>query len=471
MTQDNYRPRLSALMFGQFLIFGSWSVTLATYLMTSPLKGGLNFPPSYVGWIYSTTAIAGIVAPLFIGLLADRLFAAEKLMIVLHLLGATLLGAAAWWCSDRQPLVAAAYRAAAASVEVDGQTILEAERRFIAAPDEATPEQRRALKEGFECINQSPEVAQAVNETFVRLFLVMFVYAFCNIITLTLCNVIVFRNLRDPQHSFGQIRFYGTLGWIFAGVSLEVLWNTISADPLRYAAGLSVALGLICFWAPSTPPSGHGKSLGDALGLPALSMFRAPAFGVLIACVLGIAAVQQFYSVYTNRFLTELHVPSPAAVQTIGQVSEAICMVSLPFAIYRLGLKATMALGLMFWLLRNVVFASDSPAVVVLLGLPLHGLSYGLFVVVASIYVDRQAPAHLRASAQGIFTFVSLGVGPLLGNWLSARVVESRTIGDVVAWRTVWLTPAIISAGVLMAYLTLFRETKPAAIQLAAESG
>ena len=94
---EPYRIRLSLMMFGQYIIMGAWLVTLGTYLMASPSRGGLNFPPSYAGWIYSALAIAGIISPMFVGLLADRLFSAQKLMAFFHLTGALLLGAAAWW--------------------------------------------------------------------------------------------------------------------------------------------------------------------------------------------------------------------------------------------------------------------------------------------------------------------------------------------------------------------------------------
>ena len=171
-----------------------------------------------------------------------------------------------------------------------------------------------------------------------------------------------------------------------------------------------------------------------------------------------IAAIQQFYGIYTNRFLTELHAPYPAAVQTLGQVTEVISMLIFPFVLNRLGVKATLAFGLFCWTLRNGIFITASLPIVVLLGLPLHGLGYAFFVIVASMVVDRRAPLRLRASAQGIFTFVSLGMGTLLGNWLSATVVESQTIGDVVAWPMVWLVPTCLGMAILLVFLWLFHE-------------
>jgi nucleoside transporter len=457
MTLNGYRFRLSAMMFGQYLIIGSWAVTLGTFLMSSPLKGGMHFPPSYAGWLYSTLALAGIIAPMFIGLLADRLFAAEKLMGCLHLLSAVLLGAAAWWCLGQQPKIKNDYRTAASAESIDGVPILEMEHRLASSPAEATPELREALKLAFERVDRSPLLANRLRETFITLFLLMFGYAFCYITTLTLSNVIVFRNLLDAQRSFGKIRLYGTVGWIVAGIQLELFWNTISPGPLFFAAATSVAFGLFCFSLPNTPSSGWSKSFGEAIGLPALSMFRERSFTVLIVCTLFISAVQQFYGVYMNRYLRELGTPYPAAVQTLAQMAEVTCMMLSPFFLLRFGVKTTMGIGLACWFLRNGLFATAAP-VLVILGLPLHGISYAFFIVVASMYVDGKAPLHLRASAQGVFSFVSLGAGTLLGNWLSAIVVESQTFGDLVSWTGVWLAPTFMSAGVLAAYVILFHD-------------
>ena len=459
MVVDADRFRLSAMMFGQYLILGSWAVTLATYLMSPPTRGGLNFPPADTGLIYSTMALAGLIAPIFLGLLADRLFAAEKLMAVLHFIGAILIGLAGWWCLAQQPKIEVAYRAAAATEFVEGIPVLEMEGRLALLAASALPENRKQVRESLQRVNRAPELERLTHETFWPLFLLMLGYSFCNVTWLTLGSVIAFRNLHNPQRSFGRIRLYGTVGWIVAGVQLEFFWNTISPAALFLSAGLSIAFGLYALTLPYTPPTGRSKSLADALGLPALSIFRDGSIRVLIACSLGMAAVQQFYGVYTNRFLTELQIPYPAAVQTIAQVSEVICMMLFPFVLDRFGLKATMALGLLGWILRNGVFATESMPAVVIVGLPLHGMSYAFFFILASMYVDRKAPPHLRASAQGIFMFVSTGMGTLLGNWFSARVVQAQTVGDVVNWSNVWLVPTVLSMVFLLAYLAFFHET------------
>jgi nucleoside transporter len=418
MVMEAHRFRLSVMMFGQYVVMGTWAVTLSTYLMSSPTEGGLNFPPADVAWIYSTLALAAIIAPVFTGLLADRLFPADRLLAVVHMLGAVLLAAAGWWCFVQQPRIAAAFR-----------------------------------------IDDSAELARLIEETFLPLFLLMLAYSFCNVTGMTLTNVVAFRNLHDPDRSFGSVRLYGTVGWMAGGIQLEMFWNTISAQQLFAAAGLALGVGLFCLCLPRTPPSGRSKSLSEAFGLPALSIFRDNSVRVVIACALGMAVVQQFYGVYSNRYLTQLRVPYPAAVQTVAQLAEAICMMLSPYMLFRFGLKATLAVGLFAWIVRNFIFATEWLPVVIIVGLPLHGLSYGFFVMVASMYIDRKAPLRLRASAQAIFTFVTMGAGMLLGNWFSARVVEAATVGGEIDWARVWLVPACVAAVIFLLYLALFRES------------
>ena len=425
MEPEGNRFRLSCMMFGQYLIMGSWAVTLGTYLMSSPTAGGLHFPASYAAWIYSTLAFAAIITPIFTGLLADRLFNAEKLLGATHLVGACLLVATAWWCQDQQPRIEEAYRSAAAATELEGA-------------------------------NTNDAVRERVEQAFLPLFGLWLGYALCCIFSTTMCNVVAYRNLRDPKHSFGRVRLFGTVGWIVAGLLLGTVLNPISAVPLYFAAGLSAVFGVYCFSLPNTPPSGRAKSLGDAFGLPALSLFRDGSFRVLIFSALVISAVQQFYVVYANRFLTELRTPSPAAVQTLAQVSEVLCLMFFPFVINRFGFKGAMLIGILGWVVRNALFATSSVGLVVGVALPLHGISYACFFLVASMYVDRKAPLHLRASAQGIFTFVAAGAGTLLGNGLSAKIVEAQTTGDRVAWTYVWLAPAIISAAILLLFAVFF---------------
>src|SRR5262245_56044149 len=159
MEPEWNRTRLSIMMFGQYLIMGSYAVTLGTFLMSPPTKGGLNFPPTYAGWIYSTFAFAAIITPLFTGLLADRFFRAEKLLGLTNLIGGSLMLAAASWCADRQQHIDQAYRQKAATEIIDGVTVLEKERQLATTPD---PSSAKAVNEALQRINADPEVRAEV---------------------------------------------------------------------------------------------------------------------------------------------------------------------------------------------------------------------------------------------------------------------------------------------------------------------
>ena len=424
MESGPIRIRLSVMMFGQYVGIGAWAVPLATYLLARPDQGGLGFSPTQTAWIYSATAFVGLVAPLMLGLLADRLFAAQRLLALLHLAGAGVLYATGRLCASQQEIIRAA-----------------------------------------------PDAVGATQSAFLMLMGLMLANAFVVVLTLALCNVTCFRNLKEPKKSFSGIRLYGTVAWIVVNVAIDLFGDPLSPQPFFIAAGCSLAMGLYSFTLPHTPPSRQGRGVGEAIGLPALRMFRDPGFRVLIATALCMAAVQQFYSVYANPFLKAIGSAKPMALQTLAQVTEVVCMVALPFALSRFGLKATMALGVAGWVVRNAIFATGWLPLVALVGLPLHGLCYTFFFVAANVYVDRHAPTHLKASAQGIFTFTSMGVGTLLGNFVAALVLESSAADGGVSWAWFWLVPAAAAAVVFVLFVGLFREGSPVKLDRAKTTG
>jgi nucleoside transporter len=415
MESGQIRARLSAMMFGQYIIIGAWAVPLATYLMAKPADGGLGFSPSQTSWIYSATAFVGLLAPLFLGLLADRLFAAQKLLAFLHLAGSAILFAAARFCEARQEAI------------------------FSAADPQA-----------------------ASSATFAGLMALMIANAFVVVLTIALSNVTAFRNLKEPKKYFGGIRLFGTVAWIVINISIDLFANAISPLPLYVGSALSLMMSLYSFTLPHTPPTGQAKGVAESMGLPALNMFRQRDFSVLVICAMCMAAVQQFYSVYTNPFLADIQVKKPVALQTIAQFSEVLCMLAMPYCLMRWGMKVTLAVGVFGWIVRNAIFATGWLPAIVVVGLPLHGMCYTFFFVVANVFVDRHAPGDLRASAQGIFTFVSSGVGTLIGNFLGAAVLESQKTEGVTNWTWFWLVPAAGSAIAFVGFIAMFRDSHDA---------
>jgi MFS family permease len=170
------------------------------------------------------------------------------------------------------------------------------------------------------------------------------------------------------------------------------------------------------------------------------------------------AAVQQFYGVYANPYLHELGAIKPTALQTLSQVSEAVCMLAFPLFLARYGFKTTLTIGIIGWVVRNLLFATGWLPLIGAIGLPLHGMCFTFFFMVLNVYVDRHAPVHLRASAQGISTFAAAGVGTLLGNYLSGEVLEANRLTGTTDWAWFWLVPAAGAAVVLVMFVGFFRE-------------
>lgn len=455
------RTRLSAMMFLFYFALGAWSVTLSTYLMSSPVRGGLNFTTQQVGWIYSTFAFGGMAAPIFVGLLADKLFRAERVLGVSGLLCAGLLAAAGHWCESRFPVMDQAYRAAAATEIVAGLPALEQRARLdslAAANGPAAVEPlRHEVRLALDRVNDAPAVRRVATDTFRTLFGLMLAYCFFLQLGLTLTSVMCLRNLADPGREFSRVRMYGTVAWVLVGNLLAVLVDPVSAGVLYLAAAGSAAYGMYAFTLPATHPKVTGRTLADVFGVPALALFRDRSFAVFIGVWFVASVMNQFYGVYAHRFLTDLGIPHPERVLTVGQVVEVAIMFVIPYFDPKRRIKALVALGLFGAVLRQAAMATGSDAMAVGLGVPLHGWAFAFFNVVAATYLDRVAPIHLRASVQGIITFTSGGVGMWCGQMLAGVVVDAHRVGTSIDWPAVWVVPSVGAAVALIVFLVMFR--------------
>ncbi len=390
------RGRLSAMMFLQFFVWGAWFVTMGTYLLQ-----GLRFSGVQTAQAYSTMPWGAIVAPFLVGMVADRFFAAEKVLAVMHLAGAALL----YYVS----------------------TITD------------------------------PGV----------FFWVLLVYAFCYNPTLALVNAISFHQMASPEKQFPGIRVFGTVGWIVAGLIVGWMRVEPTATPLRLAALASLALGLFAFALPHTPPKSLGRrvSVRDVLGLDALSLMRNRSFAIFVLGSLLICIPLAFYYNFTNPFLNERGVVNAAGKQTIGQMSEVLFMLVMPFFFRKLGVKWMLLVGMLAWAGRYLLFAFGNAQELVLmyyLGIALHGICYDFFFVTGQIYVDRAAPKAIQASAQGFITLVTYGVGMLIGTWVSGPVVDmyASGAGEVVThdWTAIWRWPATMAVVIVLLFAFFFSD-------------
>lgn len=397
------RINLSIMMFLEFFVWGSWAVTMGTYLTK------IGFTGTQVGTAYTATGWAAILSPFFIGMIADRFFSAERVLGVLHLVGAGVM----YYVSTQQD--------------------------------------------------------------FSIFFPALLVYALCYMPTLALVNAISFNVMDDPGKQFPMVRVFGTIGWIAAGLTISwVLGKSVegveaTAIPMKMAAIASAVLGVYSFFLPHTPPKGAGKAvtISDVLGLEALSLMKDRSFAIFVISSLVISIPLAFYYNFTNLFLNELGMADAAAKMSYGQMSEIFFMVVFPFFFARLGVKWTLAAGMAAWAVRYVFFATgdtNSLAALLFLGILLHGVCYDFFFMTGHIYVNREAPKEIQASAQGFIALVTYGVGMVIGSMLSGPIVDAYKIagpdGVVTGhhWNQIWLIPAGMAFVVLVVFAILFKE-------------
>jgi len=341
--------RLSVMMFLQFFLWGAWFVSLGACLDANGLAG-------IIGAAYGSAPIAAIIAPLFLGLVADRFFPSERVMGVLLLIGG------------------------AAMLAVPG---------FAAKGDEG-------MVKG--------------------LFLA---HMLCYMPTLGLGNSIAFANISD-QSKFPALRVWGTIGWIVAGLITGFLGWSTSLNMFTLAGASSLLLGVFSFFLPHTPPPAKGQplKLGSIFMLDAFKLLAKPAFLVFIVCSTLVCIPLAYYYSTTSIFLSDMGFHQPASSMSIGQMSEIIFMLLIPFFFRKLGVKLMILIGMLAWVLRYVLFAFGAPDQVVwmlFIAIALHGICYDFFFVTGFIYADKKAPATVRSQVQSMLVFFTQGVGMFIG--------------------------------------------------------
>ena len=360
------------MMFLEFFIWGAWFVTMGTYL-----TGPLGFSDAENALAYATQSWGAIIAPFIIGLIADKYVNAERLLGVIHLIGAGLM----------YMLASATEFAGVLSVSVALHDPVHADARarqrdLVSADGRPGAPLRHYSLLGHRRLDRRGAARSAMGSTW------------------------------DSQ----------------AGLAAGLLRNTFTM-----AAVASLALGVFSFTLPATPPkkTASGGGLRDALGLDALALLRDRNFLIFFAASILICIPLAFYYQHANQFLTEIQVANAAGIQTLGQVSEVAFMLLVPFFLKRFGMKLTLLIGMLAWAARYVLFAYGNAGELVfmlILGIALHGVCYDFFFVSGQVFTDSKAGPRYKSAAQGLITLATYGVGMLIGFWVAGQLTDAFAI-------------------------------------------
>jgi nucleoside transporter len=392
------------MMFLQYAIWGSWYPVLSSYLLN------VGFNGMQVGVIYSLLPLATIISPFIGGQIADRYFSTHKVISFLQLTGGVLL-------------------------------------IFISRITD-----------------------------YNAMIWLMLLYCLLYAPTLALTNSIALINLENSEKDFGTIRVWGSIGWIGAGVALSG-WRLISqhmgdvsfaGDTLALGGIFSIIMGIQALTLPETPPK---KVSGNPWAfIEALKMLKDKNTAIFFIISFVVSTELMFYYVLTAPFLTSASIGIPettvAGVMVIAQIAEIFVMaLLLPRFLPKYGFRKTMAIGVIAWPARYIIFAVGAPAWLVVASLALHGFCYVFFFTAAFIYVDVIAPKDIRASAQSLITLVILGLGNYVGSIFAGWVKTLFTAGDVTNWRGVFIVPCLLTFLCAAAFMFAFKEEKTAKTQ------
>ena len=403
-------PRLSVMMFLEFFIWGAWYVTVGNYMTR------LGMAES-IGWVYTVGPIAAIISPFFLGMIADRYFATERVLGAMHLLGGAALLLA--------PMMADM------SVENWAATVQELEAQGI-------DPQKQALE-------------YWINPAHYPFIGILLLHMLCFMPTLGLTNTLAFHNITDQEKQFPMIRVFGTIGWIVANVLVSaVLHADEQALPLQIAGGAAILLGFYSFTLPHTPPPSAGQkaTVRDVLGLDSLALMKNRSFATFMISSTLICIPLAAYYAFAQVFVNHAGFQDPAFNMSFGQMSEIFFMLVMPLFFKRLGVKWMLFVGMLAWVIRYGLFsaaADDGVMWMILIGIILHGICYDFFFVTGQIYVDKKAPREIRGQAQGFLVLMTQGIGLGLGAQIMQRVVNNYKAGNIAdleerakALRTQW---------------------------------
>lgn len=377
--------RLTVMNFVQFGLWGAWLISLGAYLSKE-----LGFTGIQIGSIYGTMGVASLFMPGLIGIVADRWVNAERLYGILHLIGAGLL----IWAST---------------------------------------------------VRDYP-----------TLYWIMLFNAMVYMPTIALNNTISYRVLEQQGLNFIQrfppIRVWGTIGFVVAMWCTDLTGSTLTTGQLYISAAGAVFLGLYGFTMPACPPSRDAgkKSVVEALGLDAFVLFKRMQMVVFFLCAMLLGGALQITNAFGGDFLVDFNstypdsfgVQHPILLSSISQISETLFILTIPFFLQRFGIKVVMMIAIFAWVFRFGLFAYGDPGPglwMLVMSMIVYGMAFDFFNISGSMYVNLEANARIRASAQGLFMIMTNGLGAFLGTMVAGGVVDHYTVDGVRDWHSIWI--------------------------------
>ncbi len=391
------RLQLSFMMFLEFFIWGSWYVTMGTFLANS-----LKASDVQNGLAYGTQSLGAIIAPFIVGLIADRFFSAQRILGVIHLIGAVLM-------------------------------------YFLS---------RQETFEGF--------------YPLILTYMILYMPTLALVNSVSFRQLTNTEKQFAAIRVWGTIGWI-VAGLLIGWLNWEQ--EAALANTFRMAAGASLILGLFSFFLPDTPPASAGKkvTIGDIVGLEALGLLKKRDFLVFFISSILICIPLAFYYQEANKFLNEIGMNKAAAVMSLGQVSETLFLILMPLFFRRFGIKTMLLVGMIAWSVRYLAFGFGDVAgaklALLYLGIILHGICYDFFFVTGQIYTDKRAGPRIKSAAQGMITLATYGVGMLIGFWVAGQVSNAYSTADGGHdWQKIWMVPAVIAVVVVVLFLLFFKD-------------
>ncbi|HEY9362950.1 MAG TPA: nucleoside permease [Chitinophagaceae bacterium] len=402
--------RLLVLNFLQFFVWGAWLISIGGYL-----GGTLHFTGVQIGAVFSTLGIASLIMPALTGIVADKWINAERVLGICHVLGA---GCLLWSATITDP------------------------------------------------------------DTF---FWVMLLNSFFYMPTIALNNTVSYivlqKNGYDVVKHFPPIRVWGTIGFIAAMWIVDLAGWKSSNMQLIFSSVSALALGLYAFTIPACPPakSNENKSLLTLLGLEAFVLFKQRKMLIFFLFSMFLGGALQITNAFGGSFLESFNtthpdtfgVKHPILLLSISQISETLFILTIPFFLRRFGIKQVMLMSILAWVFRFGLFAIGDPGVglpLLVLSMIVYGMAFDFFNISGSLFVEKEAPRAIRASAQGLFMFMTNGLGAMIGGYCSGLVVDSFTVvnkvnNEIISrdWQSIWFTFAGYALVLAIIFPLVFR--------------